>query len=52
MDEKHLAKKSVGDEHLSEQHVRVKRLWGMGEKSVGERHTGEASNILVKNRFG
>ena len=52
MDEKHLAKKSVGDKQRSEQHVWVKRLWVMGKKSVGERHRGETSNILVNNIYG
>ena len=52
MDEKHLAKKLVGDKNMREQHVWMKRLWVMGDKSVGERHTCETSNILVKNIFG
>ena len=51
MDEKHLAKKLVGDKHMREQHVWVKRLWVMGDNCVGERHMDETSNILVNNIY-
>ena len=41
MDEKHLAKKLVGDKHMREEHVGVKRLWVMGDNRVGEKHVAK-----------
>ena len=36
-----LAKKLVGDKHMREQHVWVKRLWVMGDNCVGEKHVAK-----------